>query len=237
MKKGKNRWYLAQQHEQKWWERVLPKGDLTYFAKYAEEFLSSVHDITAITEKTRILEIGSGPAGILTHLPVEFRCGIDPLEYFYGLAEKSRQIRDTAVHYFAAQGEYLPFCDNSFDVILIDNVLDHCENVGAVFKEMKRVLAAGGIVYLKNGTFTWWGMILSGILEFFQIDRGHPYHFSEKDLCVLFSTHRLDPLSVSRRGFLRHYRNLFTSGKVSSILRALSFSQADKVTFILRNGK
>ena len=120
---------------------------------------------------------------------------------------------------------------------IIDNILDHCEDVEAVFKEMKRVLAAGGIVYLKNGTYTWWGIIFSEILEFFRIDRGHPYHFREKDLCTIFSSHRLEPLSVSHRGFLRYYRNLLTSGKISHILRALSFSQADKVSFVLRNSK
>ena len=233
----KKRWQIAQESEQEWWKREISEIDLAYFAEFAHELLTSLCGIMSVTEETRILEIGSGPAGIITHLPSKFRCGIDPLEFFYGRTEKCRQFRDRNVHYLSAQAEFLPYSNDSFNLLIIDNILDHCEDIAAVFKEMKRVLAPGGILYLRNFTSTSWGIVLAGVLEFFRIDRGHPYHFKENGLREICAANRLDPLRVERRGFLRHYRNLFGSKKISHILRALSFSQADKVLFILKNNK
>jgi ubiquinone/menaquinone biosynthesis C-methylase UbiE len=235
--KSKGRWRLAQESERKWWEKQITKIDFGYFAEFARDCVRSLHGVAPIVPATRILEIGSGPAGILTHLPSKFRCGVDPLEFFYGRTEKCSRFRDREVRYLAAQGESLPFANDSFDFIIIDNILDHCEDIDAVFNEIARVLAKGGIVYLRNFTHTAWGIILAGMLEFFRIDRGHPFHFQEKDLHSLCVKKGLEPILIERRGFLRHFQSLIASKKISHIIRALSFSQADKVLFVLRNDK
>lgn len=237
MKQKKKRWHIAQEQEQKWWQRGIATIDFEYFERFAGEVLDVLQGVLSITGQTRILEIGSGPVGILSFLRSNFRVGIDPLEHFYGTIEKCRQSRDAGVYYLAAQGESLPFSDNSFDFLIMDNILDHCEDIDAVMKEIKRVLVPQGILFLRNFTFTGWGLLLADILEFFKIDRGHPYHFREAELRKIFSRDQLETIVVKRRGYLRHYRNLLTSKKITSIGRALTFSSADKVLFILRNIK
>jgi ubiquinone/menaquinone biosynthesis C-methylase UbiE len=237
MMQKKTRWVIAQEQEQKWWKRGFATIDFEYFARFAAELLDVLHGTFVITRQTRVLEIGSGPAGILTHLSSDFRIGIDPLEQFFGKMEICRRIRDKGVRYLAAQGEYLPFPDNSFDFIIMDNILDHCEDVAAFMGEVKRVLKPQGILYLRNFTFTGWGFILAELLEFFTIDRGHPYHFREKDLRRLFLRCQLEIIAIKRRGFFTHYKNLLTSKKLSLLVRAASLSWADKVLFILRNIK
>ena len=47
-----------------------------------------------------------------------------------------------------ARAEFLPFADASVDVIVCDNVLEHVPNPAAVVNEIKRVLKAGGVVYM-----------------------------------------------------------------------------------------
>ena len=47
----------------------------------------------------------------------------------------------------AAFGEALPFADNSFDIVLCDNVVDHGESPAGIVKEIARVLAPSGLLY------------------------------------------------------------------------------------------
>jgi ubiquinone/menaquinone biosynthesis C-methylase UbiE len=47
----------------------------------------------------------------------------------------------------AAEGESLPFPDNSFDVVLCDNVVDHAESPRKICEELARILAPGGVLY------------------------------------------------------------------------------------------
>ncbi len=233
----KKRWILAQQSEKSWWEKQIDAIDFNYFKRFAGDLLIEINGVASIDSQTRILEIGSGPAGILTYLPSNHRFAIDPLEHFYGTQSRCREIRDSEVKYAAAQAEYLPYTDNSFDFLIIDNILDHCENIDAVFSEMKRVLKPGGIIYLRNFTHTQWGILLANLLEIFKVDQGHPYHFRESDLLKHFSIHEFKILRLKKRGFFKHLYNLLSARKVSHLLRALSFSQADKILFLLSNTK
>ncbi|MGB8511147.1 MAG: class I SAM-dependent methyltransferase, partial [Pyrinomonadaceae bacterium] len=47
----------------------------------------------------------------------------------------------------AAAGEALPFADESFDVVLCDNVVDHAEDPRRIVSEIARVLAPRGLLY------------------------------------------------------------------------------------------
>jgi ubiquinone/menaquinone biosynthesis C-methylase UbiE len=47
----------------------------------------------------------------------------------------------------SAYGEALPFPDNSFDVVLSDDVVDYAEDPAAIIAEMARVMAPSGTLY------------------------------------------------------------------------------------------
>lgn len=237
MVKKTERWNLAQEHELRWWEQEISRNDLSYFKRFATMLTEEITGVFSIEKTTGILELGSGPAGIMTFLPSDKKIGLDPLEYFYGRVKKCREFRAKNACYVAAQAEGIPFPDNHFEFIIIDNILDHCEDIDKVFKEMKRVLVPGGFIYLRNFTSTNWGLLLGTILELFMIDKGHPYHFTDHELRRLFTVHRLEPVRIKKRGFLVHNWNLLASGKKNNILRALSLSQSDKVTYLLKNNK
>jgi SAM-dependent methyltransferase len=49
----------------------------------------------------------------------------------------------------------LPFEDDYFDLVFSSNVLEHVEQLGVAFAEMKRVLAPGGNMIHSMPTWTW----------------------------------------------------------------------------------
>jgi SAM-dependent methyltransferase len=92
----------------------------------------------------RMLEVGSGAHGILFGSGSARAVGIDPLAVDYAGLFPSWQRRIATL---AAAGECLPFADGAFDVVLSDNVVDHCASPAAVVAEMVRMLAPGGLLY------------------------------------------------------------------------------------------
>jgi ubiquinone/menaquinone biosynthesis C-methylase UbiE len=47
----------------------------------------------------------------------------------------------------AALGESLPFPDQSFNLVLCDNVVDHAESPSQIVRELTRILVPGGLLY------------------------------------------------------------------------------------------
>jgi len=92
-----------------------------------------------------VLDLGAG-AGILEHM--NFRglarrvCGIDPDPRVL----ENRFVDDARVGF----GEEILYEDDSFDLVLANNVLEHLEDPDRVFQEVKRVLKPGGIFLAKT---------------------------------------------------------------------------------------
>jgi SAM-dependent methyltransferase len=140
--------------------------DLSFYKGFADQVIEATKPFLKIEVNTRILEIGSGAAGIVTHLNSKYRFSVDPLEEFYSRVKKFADYRDKNVIYKKAVGEPLPFEGKQFDLIIIDNVLDHCDNPALVISEMKRVLKENGIVFLRQNTYHIWGKFIRMIMEF-----------------------------------------------------------------------
>lgn len=97
-----------------------------------------------ISPDARVIEVGSGAHGLIFYFGSEPRVGVDPLAVSYGnLFPRWQQCAQTV----AACGESLPFADQSFDVVLCDNVVDHAESPKRIVAELTRVLAPGGLLY------------------------------------------------------------------------------------------
>lgn len=98
-----------------------------------------------LQSSSTLLDLGAG-AGIVPHM--NFRgiagrvCGIDldPRVTQNPYLDEGRQ----------ASGESVPYPDDSFDVVVCDNVLEHLEQPAAVFREVHRVLKPGGVFLAKT---------------------------------------------------------------------------------------
>ncbi len=135
-----DRWNKVQSSEELWWKKHIESIDLEYLQDYAKDLEYDLRNLFNIGRDTKILEIGSGPAGIVTFLKTDYRCAVDPLEPFFASVEKFSKFRDKAVIYSKAKAEELPFENDIFDLIIIDNVLDHCQDTQRIFSELHRVL-------------------------------------------------------------------------------------------------
>lgn len=128
--------------------------------------------------RIRVLEIGSGPVGIVNYLPWDELYAIDPLEEFYRKNPALIALRNPKVSYSTGIGEDLPFERQSFSVVIIDNVLDHTCDPMRVLEEVARVLYDNGLLYVTLNVRTKWGSRFHAILALLEIDQGHPYSFT-----------------------------------------------------------
>src|SRR5687768_15894679 len=97
-----------------------------------------------VPRDARVIEVGSGAHGLIFCFDGEHRVGVDPLAVDYGGLFPAWQRRAATV---AAAGESLPFKDQSFDVVICDNVVDHAESPSRIVRELVRILAPGGLLY------------------------------------------------------------------------------------------
>lgn len=67
-----------------------------------------------------------------------------------GLA-KARRERDPRCFFACADGEQLPFPDNSLDVVVFNHIYEHVVDPDAIMAEIRRVLTPTGVVYLGLG--------------------------------------------------------------------------------------
>lgn len=97
-----------------------------------------------ISRDARVIEVGSGAHGLIFYFGAENGIGVDPLAVSYRNLFPHWQKCAATV---AAFGEQLPFADQSFDIVISDNVVDHAEAPDRIVKELVRLLLPGGMLY------------------------------------------------------------------------------------------
>jgi SAM-dependent methyltransferase len=97
-----------------------------------------------IADDARVIEVGSGAHGLIFYFGARHGVGVDPLAVSYHSLFPHWQSSASTI---AAVGEHLPFPDESFDVVLCDNVVDHAESPKQIAAELVRILKPGGLLY------------------------------------------------------------------------------------------
>jgi len=229
------RWSLAQKYEKNWWDSKIINTDLTFYFEFAEEVKKNLKPFFSIIKNTKILEIGSGAAGILTFLKESNnRFAFDPLEKFFYSFDRVKNFRDNNVIYLQAKGEFIPFKSNQFDLVIMDNVLDHCENTNSVIKESHRVLKKDGILYFRNNTYNLWGKFVRSLMELYKIDKGHPHTFLKKYLVKIFNNLNYTILFYNHSGYFNTWKREFTKFTPKDLMKSLLFVTRDKTLYILK---
>jgi ubiquinone/menaquinone biosynthesis C-methylase UbiE len=120
-----------------------PRGFLIMdtLRKYAPEFR---------VKGASVLDVGCGDAGALIAFAENgARCA--GIECFDASLERGR-LRATdhgvAIDLKKGVAESIPFPDASFDLVMLDNVLEHVSDRPRTLREVKRVLKPGGLLYM-----------------------------------------------------------------------------------------
>ena len=109
-------------------------------SKRVRDLLASYKPI----DKARVIEVGSGAHGLIFYFGAYEGVGVDPLALEYARLFPAWQ---RCVPTVASYGEGLPFADETFDIVLCDNVVDHAESPSGIVRELVRVLKAPGLLY------------------------------------------------------------------------------------------
>ena len=182
------RWHNAQQYEQRFWKKLASKIDadsrhqLDWYqwkASELEKRLAKYAD-GGPNMQGRVLEIGSGPIGIVSFLEWGQRYAIDPLEDFYKESPTLTTLRKPGVIYMNGTGEHLPYPESFFSLLIIDNVIDHTHSPEKVLQEINRVLENKGLLYMAVNVRTPWGTMIHKLLAALHVDKGHPHSFSKE---------------------------------------------------------
>jgi ubiquinone/menaquinone biosynthesis C-methylase UbiE len=175
-----HRWERAQKSEESFWLVTKKSWTVDLTKRYWQERLAHGFnlDYSYFTGKD-VLEVGCGPSGIIYHLDeVKTSVGLEPLD-LNNLARKNWKKTSVA----KGIGEKIPFQDNSFDVILSYNSIDHSFDPKKVIEEIYRVLRLGGDFLLSLHILRDQFNLLKSILNKF--DEPHPYHLTHKEVLRL----------------------------------------------------
>jgi len=136
---------LKRFHEFRYWrlrasqERVLANDWYQHY--YTDYFGIPISQY----EGARILDVGCGPRGSLEWATMASRrVGLDPLVGRY----RRFRIDQHAMEYVEAHSETMPFADDTFDVVMSMNSLDHVVDARRTAAEMVRVARPAGLILL-----------------------------------------------------------------------------------------
>ena len=130
-------------------EKAALRGEPSYVWRAGQERRLSM-TLEAAGERISgwALENGCGVGMYIEHLTPHAGVVVG-LEYDF---ERARQAHQRSDHILGAAGEFLPFPEQTFDVILSHEVLEHVQDDRAAVEQMVRVLRPGGriIIFVPN---------------------------------------------------------------------------------------
>ncbi len=199
--KNKHRWQLAQEQEYQFWQGVVHSEDnILRIMNRNEERANFVHDLA--TSCSHVLEIGVGPlgVGVVGFLQGDTRIGLDPLPLLRStvsqvVPEHVRKVveeKSGGVCYIVGSGEYLPFREEIFDMVVCCNVLDHVADPFLVLRESNRVLKPGGVIFVEVDVFSVLGLLKWNLWTKIIKKRsllviGHPHRFLARHIVALLN--------------------------------------------------
>ena len=207
------------------WERqateiaVGATSQLGWYGWRADQLIKVLLDLnlTHLTNgNANMIEIGSGPVGIASFFPALRRVAVDPLDGFYARNPVLIAKRDAGVEYREGTGEALPCESDDFDLVVIENCIDHVQDVHRVMCEIRRALRPGGTLYLTVNCRTASGYWVHRLLSRLRIDAGHPHTFTSDCAERLLHYHGF---TILRTWYLQTYRDSRRADLASRIMK------------------
>lgn len=137
-----------------------------------------LHHCDAIKDQSYILDLGCGPTCGAQYITKGKKIYVDSLLHDYRRAYP-RQLPKG--QHLCMMAEKLPLDDNSADMILCINALDHMQNPELVLSEMHRLIKPNGLVMIAMFVYP---VVLARLYYYMEhlhlalTDRGHPYNYS-----------------------------------------------------------
>lgn len=183
------RWKEAQKYEAGFWEAIAEEAargvydQLDFYewrAGQLTERLKTAGVAHLLDGHARIVEIGSGPIGLAGYLPAVEKVAVDPLNDSYTRNPELVELRSPSVRYITAPGESVPLESHAYDLLIIENCIDHVQDIDGVMGEINRLLKEGGLLYLTVNARSRPGYWIHRLLARLALDPGHPHTFTAR---------------------------------------------------------
>jgi SAM-dependent methyltransferase len=225
-----DRWMAAQQYERGFWQaqaEQIADGSISQMEWYgwrSGELTKrlAAAGLAATTDGTAdVIEVGCGPIGVASFFPARSRVAVDPLEDYYSTNPVLTSLRNPSVSYRCGAGESLPCDSNGYDLAIIENCIDHVQDVDSVMRELRRVLRPGGILYLTVNNRTALGYLTHRVISRLRLDPGHPHTFTPSRVRRLLERHEFDLLELESGSYRQALREDLTARQPRALAKAL----------------
>ncbi len=144
--------------------------------------------------------------------------GVDPSHTTIKVADQHSKAMGFDITYKVGIGEALPFNDSTFDLVSCCDVLEHVQDLGAVIREVNRVLKPGGIFFYDtiNRTFISWLLMI-------KVAQDLPFRMLPKDLhvwSVFIKPRELEQLMTQSGLSSQHFTGYRPRLNISTLLQA-----------------
>jgi SAM-dependent methyltransferase len=236
-----DRWKKAQAYEQGYWASVADKiarGSYERMDFYEwrageiKKYLSDIGRENILDGNSNIIEMGSGPLGVIGYLPGLNRVAVDPLNKYYSTNEHLCKLRNPEVTYLSSPGESVPLESSSFDFLVIENCIDHVQDMNGVMREIRRLLKPEGILYLTVNCRSSLGYYIHRILAKLALDPGHPHTFTEDRLIRFLNAEGFDLLKNEKGSWKDAWFEDLKTSELKTKLKAILFVSEFLVTTV-----
>ena len=154
MRIGSDEWEDSQNNELEFWQRQFKVGNNEqderniYYQNVMEGVCSVIKDFLdfQVLDNKVLLDVGSGPEGILHELKAKEKYAIDPLMDEY--KKMGYKISDNNVIPIQGSAEELSDYNDKFDIIFCLNALDHMYDIAQAVRSMYSALVDKGFLVL-----------------------------------------------------------------------------------------
>lgn len=210
-----DRWETAQRYERGFWEdqaKMLVAGDtdMSWYQWRAEQLTSWLRKLgfQKLTDgRARALEVGSGPVGLLAHFKASERVAVDPLDASYAKNPVFAQERSSGVDYREGRGESLPVSTGRYELVVIENCIDHVQDMGAVMRELRRASTPDGVLYLTVNCRSRLGYYVHRFLSRLRLDPGHPHTFTGERVVSFLRSHGFQIIDMKVNSYWKALRD------------------------------
>lgn len=178
------------------WEKRINKTETSKRLRIVfEELLSGIP-----LKGKRFLEVGCG-LGYFSKMAIRKRAQVTGLDIGEKIIERARRLIP-AGKFIVGDAKSLPFKDETFDIVLCTEVIEHVESPSRAIKELFRVTKTGGYIVLTTPN-----RVFKSLFDFLSLIRVRPYRGNENWLYLW----QIKKLLVDSRGEIirERYFNFF----------------------------
>jgi 2-polyprenyl-3-methyl-5-hydroxy-6-metoxy-1,4-benzoquinol methylase len=185
------RWKIAQAAEIRWWQGYLKNKPTTDYAvwktKYWQELLAEIGLVTSITEGSKILDAGCGPAGIFMIFNNQSVDALDPLldDYEAKLPHFKRENYPN-VQFFSQPLESFSDKKAVYDTVFCLNAINHVADLKQAFDVLVDATKSGGTLVVSIDAHNY--SFLKTIFQALPGDVLHPHQFDLAEYSAMLTS-------------------------------------------------